>query len=473
MEQYLAAAAAVAAIVLVYRRIVGVNPTTVALTLLLGVLVVSAAWGLRCAVFMAVVSTLAFNYYFLPPVGTFTIADPQNWIALFAFLATALLASQLSEQAKRRTSEALSRQREIERVHALSRAILLMPSDQPIASHLAREIARIYELQSVAIYDSKTRQTHFAGAERMAEIEPRLLETAVNGTLIREGEITVTAFSLGGQPIGSLAVRGAEISDGALQSLCNLVAIAIEKERNQEAATRANAARQSEEFKSTLLDALAHEFKTPLTSIKAATSALLASDIAPPEQQRDFTVLIDEEADRLNNLVNEALHLSRIEAGRVRLNRRLIHLPDVLQEALKQFEPMLEGRTLEVTEEPGLPPATADAELIRLAIHQLIDNALKYSQPRSPIQISLGRSGSAAKVRIWNRGYIPQAEQSRVFEKFYRGANGKQQAGTGMGLAIAREILLAHGGDVHLQSDAKEGTEFTVILPLMVKEVLR
>ena len=279
-------------------------------------------------------------------------------------------------------------------------------------------------------------------------------------------------MSLGGKSIGSLAINGGAISDAALHALLNLVAISLENSRSREIATKAEAARQSEEFKSTLLDGVAHEFKTPLTSIKAATSGLLASTVSDPVQQRELLTVIDEEADRLTALVTEALHLARIEAGKIHLNRQPYSVNTLIDDTIRQVEPAWDGRGVNVNVEKDLPDDVPfDVELMQLAIRQLLDNAVKYSPHGSPIRITAGVSDGALAIRVHNTGdALSELERGRIFEKFYRCTSMQNRvAGTGMGLAIAREILRAHGGDILVESSADRGTEFTAMLPVTQK----
>jgi two-component system sensor histidine kinase KdpD len=235
--------------------------------------------------------------------------------------------------------------------------------------------------------------------------------------------------------------------------LLNLVAIALERVRTEEAANRAEAARQSEEFKSTLLDAIAHEFKTPLTSIKAASTSMLSDsslpDAALSPQFRELATIIDEETDRLSLLVTEAVRMSQIDAGKVRLERELLDVADLLRRVLTHFESKAEGRELKLQVDEGLPPVYADKDLISLALRQLIDNALKYSPPGSPISVTAGLKDRRVIIRVRDRGPgIPERERERVFDKFYRRQTTKTHVpGTGLGLYIAREIARAHGGD--------------------------
>lgn len=458
----------VAATTAAAKLIAGVNESTAGFAFLVGILAIAAAWGRAEAVTASVAAVLCYNFFFLPPVGLFTIADPHNWVALMAFLATALVASHLSDRAKRQAQEARDRQRETEQLYALSRGILLTDTAQPIGAQAARQIAEIFECEAVALLDAATGEVHRGGAEELPGIEESLWRAARQGGESREGEggSLVAAVTLGGQPIGSLAVKGLELPDGALQAVMNLVAIALERVRTEEAANRAEAARQSEEFKSTLLDAIAHEFKTPLTSIKAASTALLAEQAGLTVEQQELTEIIDEETNRLNRMVTEAVRMAQIEAGKVKLQRRPLDVGAAMERMMAQFGPRLEGRAWSVEVERGLPAVTADGELVALAVRQLIDNSLKYSPAGSAIAVRVGAAGGEVEIRITDGGPgIPEKERERVFDKFYRRPGVRERVpGSGLGLYIAREIARAHGGELRMEGGGA-GTEFRLTLP--------
>lgn len=460
--------AAIAAITFICQRVIPVNATTAGFAYLLGILAIAATWGLIESVAASIAAMLCFNFYFLPPVGLFTISDPQNWVALFAFLATALVASHLSDREKKQADDAKRRQRETEQLYALSRAILLTDPSQSVGSQAARHISEIFECPGVALYDAKTAEVFRGGADDLLEIEPKLKQVAVQGNNFVEPPLFVAAILLGGQPIGSLALKDSSLSDGALQALLNLVAIALERVRMEESANRADAARQSEEFKSTLLDAIAHEFKTPLTSIKAASTSMLSASTALSPQFHELAAIIDEETDRMNQLVTEAVRMSQIDAGKIRLERESVDVPQLLAKILENFESQAAGRSLRLNPAANLPRISADPELLSLALRQLIDNALKYSPPASPIGIVADLEGDRVVIRVHDRGPgVPERERERIFDKFYRRAPAKDRVpGSGLGLYIAREILRTHGGDLWIESEPGEGSEFCAALPL-------
>jgi two-component system sensor histidine kinase KdpD len=345
---------------------------------------------------------------------------------------------------------------------------MLMDGSQPIGEQVARELARICEIPAVAIYDSPGGSVYYGGSDSILLYEQRLKETALKGLLSRD-DSTGTLFAamrLGGQSTGSIAIQGGVLGDTALQALLNLVAIALENARSREMVTRSHAARQSQEFKSTLLDGLAHEFKTPLTSIRAATTALLGANLSG-RAQREFTMIVDQEAERLGRLVTEATHIARIEAGDIHINREWLSIGTLIENVLAEMEVQRDGRRIDVAITADLPEAFVDGDLIQLAVRQLVDNALKYSRRETAIQISTNLVENDFIISVRNQSDpLSQSERARIFEKFYRGQNGRHQvAGTGMGLPVARDILLAHGGDIFLLESNEKGTEFIVRIP--------
>jgi len=472
---HLAVSLAMVAVTTAVCRFVAVNATTAGFAYLLVVLAVATAWGLVEAIVASVVAMLCFNFFFLPPVGQFTIADPQNWVALFAFLATALVASHLSDREKKQSLEAKLHQREMEQLYALSRSILLSDTSKAVGSQAAQHIADIFDCKGVALYDSKTLEIFRGGPEDLPDVEGKLKQVVMQGAPVTDDatHLLVAPIILGGREIGGLALQGISLSDGGLQALLNLVAIALERVRTEEAARRAEAARQSGEFKSTLLDAIAHEFKTPLTSIKAASTSMLGDTAALTPQFRELATIIDEEADRMSLLVTEAVRMSQIDAGKVHLERKSVTVDHLLRGVLDHFSAKSEDRVLGVGKHEGLPRVYVDEELVSLALRQLIDNALKYSPPGSPIEISTGLSQHHVLIRVCDRGPgIPERDRERIFEKFHRLRPAKDRVpGTGLGLYIAREIIRTHGGDLWVEEPSGSGSEFCATLPVRDEDV--
>jgi two-component system, OmpR family, sensor histidine kinase KdpD len=278
-------------------------------------------------------------------------------------------------------------------------------------------------------------------------------------------DVVVTAIRLGGAPIGGLALAGEVLTDTVVQSVANLAAIALERARGQDTMSRAEAARQSGELRATLLDAVAHEFKTPLTSVKVAASAL--SDKLPAAApEHELAVIIGEECDRLEGLVNDATQVLRLESGDFMLHRAPVRAHDLVAQTIAGLSARLDGRTFDNTA-PGDLVVDVDANLARVALRHLADNAIKYSRAGSTITLGAepGRGRETVDFVVHNTGSeVPSGDASRVFDRFYRGAHSKSIAGSGMGLAIVRQIAHAHGGDVTLETGAG-GTSFRVSVP--------
>jgi len=454
-------------------RVLPVNATTAGFAYLIAILFGATQWGLVEASIGSVVAVLCFNFYFLPPIGTFTIADPQNWVALFALLVTSITASRLSTRVRKQAIEAQERQQEMEQLYALSRAILLIDSTQSVPRQVVNQVAQTFEAAAVVLYVQSTGEVFRAGREDFLGTEEQLRLAASQGTQIHEpGEPTwITAVRLGAQPVGALGIGGVELSDSAVQSLTNLVAIGLERARAQDAASRAEAARQSDELKSTLLDAIAHEFKTPLTTIKASTTALLSDRPPKPEHQREYIALVDEEADRLSGLVSEAIQMARIEAGQVRLQLEETPIADLLEGVLGKMKSVVDDRPVAIQTPLNLPPVMVDREMMEMTFRQLIDNAVKYSPPGTPITICASVEDGQVVTRVQDRGRgIGAAELPRIFEKFYRAKDPlskdsrNQVPGAGLGLAIARAVVTAHGGSIWAESKPGEGSSFCVSL---------
>jgi K+-sensing histidine kinase KdpD len=352
-----------------------VNSTTVALGLLLVVLFVATGWGSRPAVLSSLLGLVCFNFFYLPPVGRLTIDAPDNWVALFAFLVTAVTAGQLWSRAKRRAEEAEAGRHEIERLY--------------------RELREAFER-----------------------------------------------------------------------------------------ASEAEALKRSERLKSALLDAVTHDLRTPLTSIKASISTLLedfrsrtdaGESVALDEEGRgEMLEVIDEETDRLNHFIEGLVEMARIEAGEMRLRRRWGSVEEIVAAALERAAPLTREHEVSVRVGEGLPAVRVDAKAVAEVVYTLLDNAAKYSPEGTRIRIRAEAAGDGAvrlSVEDEGRG-VPSELRERVFDKFFRamrdGDSGTHQpTGMGMGLSIAKGLVEAHGGSIRIEDAAGvSGSRVVVTLPV-------
>jgi two-component system sensor histidine kinase KdpD len=448
-------------------RMAPLNATTVGFAYLIVVLGIASTWGLREAVAASLGGMLLFNFFFLPPFGTLTVADPENWVALFAFLATAIVASQLSARARRQTLASLRKQHELERLYTLGTSILLDRGDGPLPQRLAHSVAQSFSLPAVVLYEVATAREYKGGPEDLNIPQP-ILNAALSGDIGARTDALDARFSLirlGGKPAGLLGLRG-EIGDTTVDAISNLVAIGLERFRTQEIENRAQAARQSEELKSTLLDAIAHEFKTPLTAIKAAITSV-SGDPAIPNAQREMLKIVDEETDRLNGLVTDAIDTSRIEGGNFKLNLSEVQPAELLSAVLHRMGSRLQDRRIDVSPASAGPPVHLDRELILLALRQLLDNAVKYSPASEPIRIGAESRGEAVVFWVADQGPgVPPEDSERIFHRFFRASPQKHGVpGSGVGLAVVRQIARAHGGDALLANAHGRGARFELVIP--------
>jgi two-component system sensor histidine kinase KdpD len=468
----IAAPALVVLVIAFYFRVATVNNTTVALTLLLVIFGISTWWGLLEATIASLVAVLGFNYYFLPPVGTFEVQDPQNWVALIAFLVTAVMASQLSARAKRRTLEAVERRREVEGLYALSQSLLLSGSARTASQDLVSRVVRILGVTTAAFHARLSHETFRWGPDDPLISDEQLQADRDEALIDPIRGLAIVPVRLGGQALGNLGLTGHLPSEAVLNAVAYLVAIGIERARTLEEASRAEAARQSEVLKSALLDALAHDFRTPLTSIKAAVTSLLGQP--RPDADRELMTIINEEADRLNRLVAEVLEMVRIEAGKLHLDKRPQDIGEIIGATLADLKPVLQDRPVDVRLQDALPAADADFDFVQQVLRQLLDNALKYSPPGSPLTISARAGDGRVVVGVADRGSgIDEQEQMRIFDKFFRAREHRfRMPGTGMGLAIAKGIVEAHGGKIWVTSEPGQGSMFSFALPVRRVEMV-
>ena len=464
----------VAIVTFVAYRVIPVNATTVGFAYLLLVLVIASTWGFLEAALSSVLATLVFNFFFFPPVGTLTIADPQNWVALFSFLATSLIASRLSDRAKRRALEAIDRRQDVERLYTFSRAILLIDRSSSFPRQLIGKLVEIFELRAAVLYDCRTREFHRAGTTDLDGVEQQLQESALHGTSFSDPQEnrTITAVRLGPESIAGLALHCSQMPDSVLQGIANLVAIGLERARAQNLAQQIEAARQSEQLRTTLIDAMAHEFKTPLTLIKAATTALLAGPEEAAVSRNEQLTIADEEADHLRTLIDNAVEMARLDITHIDVHPEISNVSEIIRDVVRSMQSEIDDRLVKVLDE-NLPAEVAfDQRLVKLAIKQLLDNALKYSPVEKPVVIRAYGTEEKLTIEITDCGDgIPNEELTRIFERFYRSPAIREQIpGSGLGLSIAHRIVQAHGGDLTVTSRPGE-TTFHMTLPGMRREM--
>ena len=465
---------AVVAVLVTLCRFLHTNASTAGFAFLLAVLVVSAAWGLRCAIFLSLVATLAYNFFFLPPIGKFTIADPQNWIALFTFLLTAIIASQLSERARHETENANRRRRELEQLYAFSQQMLTAENVLGLVNTIPDKVVEIFGASSAALFSahSKNKKVYYSGLQAQELISGEELQRVYSRSEPVSDpakNVRIRPLRLGLRPVGALAIVGGNLSTESLEAIGSLVAIAIERAGAVEKLAHSEAGRESERLRSILLDSVTHDFRTPLTAIKASAQSLLSDAELDEASRKELLTVINEECDRLDRLVGEAAQMAQLDAHAVELSLQYHPIREAIDAALETNQKTLARHEVKLELGERLPRVKMDLRQTGEILSQLLDNAAKYSPPGTRITITAEVQGPMLVTSVADQGSgIDAIDQSMIFDKFYRGRGLRQTVqGTGMGLAIAKAIVEAHGGTIALTTQPGRGSVFSFTLPII------
>ena len=458
---------ALAGIVLVFLRWDHVNTTTVALALLLLILVLASEWGLRYALVTSFLATACYNFFFLPPLNTFTVSDPQNWLTLFAFLATSLIASRLSHRVRREAEDARSRQRELEVLFRLSRELLRTDNVGDLLHSVPSTIASVVGARGTAVYLMDGSRLFQAGYEHTKDVErphfQRLSET-LTGAHYDGNEIQVP-LRTGVRPRGLILITGATLSAPTAEAIGDLVSVTIDRVQALEKVAKNEAAKESERLRNLIIDSITHELRTPLTSIKGSATSLLSGGMDEKDRLELLTI-IDEESDRLDKLVSEAVEVAQLDTQQVHLTFQRISVAGLVDRARRVCSWIEDEHELRLQIPPEIT-VKGDHDFLQKVICNLLENAAKYSASQTPITLSAEHEAGNVLISVADQGVgIDPGEQHLIFERFYRArGHGDLISGTGMGLAISRAIVEAHGGELTVLSQPGQGSVFTCVFP--------
>lgn len=443
------------------------NLAATSLLQLLVVLAVALKAGFWHATLVSVVANCLLNYFFIPPLFTFSVTDPQDWVALIVFEISALVVSRLSTGAQQHARRAAMRSSELQQLYEISQQLLLLDREQSVETRILSVIQRVVQVQAAVLFDG------FGARVEMLGPDAPSMESEVRGAYLQDrdsmsldGQMWIRVLRLGVRPLGAMGLRGEGLTAPIVNALASLTAIALERAHSFQKESRAEAERQTEQLRTTVLDALAHEYKTPLTAIRTAASGLIEMGQLAAAQA-DLVGLIDSEAKRLNELTSRLLHMTRLDRTDVRVRPERIEIDQLLQDLLTKAQPMLARHSLRTEALDHGVYIRADRELVNMALIQFLDNAGKYSDPDSTITVGMEACPNTVRVHVHSAGpAIPCEYRERIFERFFRAPGSNHKApGTGIGLSISRKVAEVHRGRVWVTSDERHGNTFSFEMP--------
>lgn len=483
------------------------NTLNVALLYLIVVTAISLRFGTWPSILSSVAAFLAFDFFFIPPIYKQPVARPDHVLALFVFLGIAILTTQFTIRIRARTMEALRRGRQTATLYELSSALISEIGLDDMLLAVVERVRQVFGVDTCAILLEADGEIHLRalsgdpldGSDQNLVALARWVIDQRKPAGLRSGRARIRPpgpprsapqwnFARGNtdrpllllpiattrRPLGVLVVARHRASsrfnaeeERLLETFANQAAIAIERSLLTQEQTRAEILARSDELKSALLSAVSHDLRTPLASIKASVTSLLQPDITwSEEERRDLLSAIDEETDRLNQLVANLLDLSRIEAGALRPELDWYNLSEAIYGAVDRVESLLRGHRLSIDIPEGLPAFRFDfIEIVQVLVN-LLDNAAKYSPADSMIHLSVHRIPDAVEVAVRDEGPgIPRGEEERIFDKFYRVEATNRAIGSGVGLAICRGIVEAHGGRIRAERNQGRGSTIRFTLP--------
>lgn len=450
------------------------NSTTAGMVFLALVVWVATQAGVKISLYTAALCALSFDFFFLSPFRTMRLAGTQEWLEMLTFAASSLVVSRLAEQARRQTRHAEQRRRDVERLYELSQELMLYEDAEGLLRELPRLIDRIFSLNGVVLYVCGRDQFCASTSELPMSIQAslRAMTQGHNPTLSIPGDLTARPLMLGMTAVGAMAWRPAELSREVATAVSAQVATVIARSLAIEASARAEAARESERLRTALTDSLTHELRTPLTSIRAAATTLLESGGLGEADRQDMIAIIDEEAARLDLLIGEAVEMAEIDTNAVEVHITPQHPTTLLDEAVEESRKALASHKVTVvSDEVGEAdkPVWCDAHLLGRVLRHLLENAAAHTPPGSHITLRCRRWADRLEFSVEDDGPgIDAADLPMIFEKFYRGKKRTSvRKGSGMGLAISRAILAAHGGGIEALSEAGKGATFRFWVPLV------
>ena len=450
------------------------HPATAGMVFLVVVVVTATQAGLFISLYSAVLCAISFDYFFLPPFHTFILAGPQEWVSMLTFAISSVVAGRVAERARQQKEEAEQRREDVERLFQLGQEMMLHQDSAGLVRELPELVKSIFGLEDVVLYVQDLDEYATTTVEIAALFKANLRELSAAGHPAITGQDGFEAHALlvGMRAVGAVAWRPQHLSREVATALSAQVGIALTRAMAIEASAHLEASRESERLRTALIDSLTHELRTPLTAIRAAATTLTEGEGLDDALRQELATVVDEESEHLDALIGEAIEMAEIDANVVRVQTAPRHTRTLLENAVHESRAAI-GRhqVVLMVQEPDRP-VWFDAKLLGRVFRHLIENAALYSPAETRIVLRARRVEKRLEFEVEDSGPgIDKTDLPHIFEKFYRGKRGtKLGKGTGMGLAIARAIVRAHGGDIAVESSPENGCTFRFWVPLVKKE---
>lgn len=430
--------------------------------------------GRDVSIYLAFICGLLFDYFFLPPLYSFDLSFRSS-LAMTAFVVSCIVVGRVAERARRQTRQAEQRREDVERLYALGQEMMLHDDAAGLVREIPRLVAHNFILDDVLLYVRDEDQLYSSlrlASSTMLDTLRRASATLEPDAERPEGYMVMNLV-FGMTSVGSLAFKPATLSREVAASIAAQVAIVITRAHAIEASARLEAARSTDRLRSALIDSLTHELRTPLTAIRAAASTLVDGYGLDDESRTELATIVDEESSRLDSLIGEAMEIAEIESDGIRVKPEPLHTGTFLEQAIEESHDQLATHRVTIIVQQPDTPVWFDPHLIGRVLRHLLENAARYTPANSRILLHSRRTPEFLEFLVEDDGPgIDPRDLPLIFEKFYRGRNRRDAAtGSGMGLAITRALLAAHGGTINVESLQGRGTTFRIRIPMVERSL--
>jgi two-component system sensor histidine kinase KdpD len=444
--------AALLAVVTAITYYLKVNSGSAALVFLIAVVALSLDSDFAEAAILSVMAVASLDYFFIRPPFSFAVAEKLDAITLGSLLTASLIVTRIQDSSRRQALESQRQKQNMQWLYEAAQSLLTLPPEIAPGTAMLDPFLRIFPMQAVCIFDAEAAETYIAG-KTLSDLAAKTRDAYIAGRDLEDKEAQIVARCLRTRDViaGAIGFERLPNSELTANALTTLASAVMERARASRAAADATAQARAEMLRSAILDALAHEIKTPLAVILASAGGMRATGELQPEQA-ELAELIETEAARLGDLTTSLLRLARLDKEDVRPQLQDTDAVELAERAVRRYSKVWPDRHIRIVRDGDVGEVRVDPELMVLAVSQLVENSCRYAPQEASIEIGVGTAGGDVAITVANNGPpIPASERERIFERFFRGADARRAGGgTGLGLFVARKIARAHGGNLVL-----------------------